>query len=274
MMKKNNSALIIFLMTICVFLAGFSSCEEKAFKRAEKQNTITAYEQFLKKYPNGKFSWMAAQRIEWFSLEQAQDKNTIEAYEDYLRRFPEGNFRAMAIKELDFLVGVEVKKLTVEQMAQMRGLIKTDFGEIEIKFFPQKAPETCRNFIKLAKSHFYDGTQFHIVMADYLIQGGSPGGDPNGGPGYMIKAEFNDLPNVPGAVGMARGSHPDSAGSQFYICLAHIPERDRQYTVFAMVEKGLEVATEISHQNAPGPEAGADAYKPFKPVYIKTIEIR
>jgi len=111
-------------------------------------------------------------------------------------------------------------------------------GRIVFKFFPEAAPKTVANFIKLANKGFYDGLTFHRVVPGFVVQGGDPNGNGSGGPGYTIKAEFNDHKHLRGTLAMARTSDPDSAGSQFYICLAALPSLDHQYTVFGQVMEG------------------------------------
>ena len=137
-----------------------------------------------------------------------------------------------------------------------RAIIDTKFGSIEIRFFPEKAPKHVENFIQLAQSGFYDKTIFHRVIPAFMIRGG----DPNtkyeqdkssygkGGPGYSVKAEFNDRPHVRGAVSMARAQAPDSAGSQFFIMVKDAPYLNSKYTVFGEVVKGIEVADKIVAQ--------------------------
>ncbi len=133
-------------------------------------------------------------------------------------------------------------------------VIETQFGEIEIEFLPEKAPGHVKNFTDLAKKGFYDGTTFHRVIPGFMIQGGDPNTrDPKasraqhgtGGPGYQIKAEFNDTPHKRGVLSMARAQSPDSAGCQFFICVADSLFLDRQYTAFGRVTKGMEVADKI-----------------------------
>ncbi|NWF98812.1 MAG: peptidylprolyl isomerase [Nitrospirae bacterium] len=140
-------------------------------------------------------------------------------------------------------------------MAQTTAVIETKFGNIELKFFPEAAPNHVNNFIELAKKGFYDGTTFHRVIPGFMIQGGDPNSrnlDKSthgmGGPGYSIKAEFNDRPHKKGTLSMARAQHPDSAGSQFFICVADAPFLDRKYTVFGEVVSGMEVAEKIVNQ--------------------------
>ena len=131
-------------------------------------------------------------------------------------------------------------------------LIETNFGNIKIKLLSEIAPETVRNFITLTKSSFYDGTLFHRVIPKFMIQGGDPNTKESdksvwgqGGPGYNLKAEFNSRSHLRGIVSMARATDPDSAGSQFFIVTSDSTFLDRQYTVFAEVIEGLEIADKI-----------------------------
>jgi len=119
-------------------------------------------------------------------------------------------------------------------------------GEIRMEFFPEDAPKTVENFVGLAKKGFYNGLAFHRVVPDFVVQGGDPKGDGTGGPGYTIKAEFNNQKHVRGSVAMARSQHPDSAGSQFYICYGPHPHLDGQYTVFGRVTAGMEHVDKIN----------------------------
>jgi len=131
-------------------------------------------------------------------------------------------------------------------------IIKTDFGNIKFSLEPDLAPETVRNFSKLTKSGFYNGTLFHRVIPGFMIQGGDPNTKNSdksmwgqGGPGYNLKAEFNTRSHLRGIVSMARANDPDSAGSQFFIVTSDSTFLDRQYTVFGEVVDGMEVADKI-----------------------------
>lgn len=134
-----------------------------------------------------------------------------------------------------------------------RAIIKTKFGDIELKFFPEVAPKHVDNFLNLAKSGFYNGTIFHRVIPGFMIQGGDPNTkDLNkpetygmGGPSHRLKAEFNNIPHRRGIVSMARTNDPNSAGSQFFIVVKDSNFLDGQYTVFGEVVKGMEVADKI-----------------------------
>jgi peptidyl-prolyl cis-trans isomerase B (cyclophilin B) len=131
-------------------------------------------------------------------------------------------------------------------------IIETNLGTIVFKLLPDLAPETVRNFEKLAKDGFYNGTLFHRVIPGFMIQGG----DPNtktankstwgmGGPGHTIKAEFSSRSHHRGIVSMARAQDPNSAGSQFFIVTTDSTFLDRQYTVFGEVTEGMDVADKI-----------------------------
>ena len=130
--------------------------------------------------------------------------------------------------------------------AEQVSVIETTKGRIVFEFYPQDAPKTVENFVTLANKRFYDGLTFHRVVPGFVIQGGDPQGDGSGGPGYHIKAEFNGRKHLDGTVAMARAADPDSAGSQFYICLGPQPFLDGKYTVFGQVIEGLDVVHQIA----------------------------
>jgi peptidyl-prolyl cis-trans isomerase B (cyclophilin B) len=125
-------------------------------------------------------------------------------------------------------------------------------GDIVLKFFPDVAPGHVTNFIKLSREGFYNGTTFHRVIPGFMIQGGDPNSKSQdrsshgmGGPGHKVKAEFNSTPHKRGIVSMARANDPDSAGSQFFICVADANFLDWQYTAFGEVVSGMDVADKI-----------------------------
>jgi len=140
--------------------------------------------------------------------------------------------------------GDEMRALATEAKTA-RARIHTAKGDIVFSFYPDEAPQHCAAFIKLVRAGFYDGLAFHRVEPGFVIQGGDPDGDGTGGPGYKIDAEFSDLPHNTGAVAMARSSNPNSAGSQFYICLDDAPFLNKQYTVFGQTVEGQDVVDEI-----------------------------
>lgn len=170
-------------------------------------------------------------------------------------------FRAVIVTAImsavAFSAFAEVKQKTftkeeIKKMAETKAVIETKFGNIELRFLPEAAPGHVNNFIELSKKGFYDGTIFHRVIPGFMIQGGDPNSKSSdksrhgmGGPGYSIKAEFNDTPHKRGTLSMARSASPDSAGSQFFICVADSSFLDRQYTVFGEVVSGMDAVDKI-----------------------------
>ena len=153
----------------------------------------------------------------------------------------------------------DVKPVAPPPSSGPKAIIKTKFGDMHIKLYPDVAPNHVENFIKLARSGFYDGTIFHRVIPGFMIQGGDPntknslrkdtygqGGpkDEKGNP-ILLKAEFSDIPHKRGIVSMARANEPDTAGSQFFVVVEPSPFLDGKYTVFGEVTKGLGVADRI-----------------------------
>jgi len=159
-------------------------------------------------------------------------------------------------------------------------VIKTSEGEMIAEFWPDVAPNTVENFKKLARSGFYDGTAFHRIVKGFMIQGGDPlTKDPakesrygTGDPGYKIKAEFNDRSHERGVLSMARSSNPDSAGSQFFICLANVSRLDHQYTTFGKLIKGDDVLGKIGDIEVTMSDSG-ERSKPTKRVTVESIKI-
>ncbi len=159
-------------------------------------------------------------------------------------------------------------------------VMKTTEGEMVIEFWPEVAPKTVENFKTLAKKGFYDGTAFHRIMKGFMIQGGDPyTKDPSkesvygqGGPGYSIKAEFNDRSHQFGVLSMARSRSPDSAGSQFFICDGDVSRLDHQYTTFGKVIKGEDVLRKIADTPVTA-NAFGERSKPTKRVEIQSVKI-
>ncbi len=144
--------------------------------------------------------------------------------------------------------------------------IQTNHGKIVVKFFADVAPGHVENFTKLASEGYYDGVLFHRVIPGFMIQGGDPNTKTGsrdthgtGGPGYSIRAEFNDIKHTPGILSMARTSDPHSAGSQFFVMHKAYPSLDGQYTVFGQVVEGMDVVETIvnlptDHRDNPLPD--------------------
>ena len=123
---------------------------------------------------------------------------------------------------------------------------------IKAELYPDVAPITVENFVKLVKEGFYDGLTFHRIISGFMIQGGCPNGNGTGGPGHTIKGEFsmngvkNDLKHTPGVLSMARSMAPDSAGSQFFIMHKTSPHLDGQYAAFGQVIEGMDVVNKLA----------------------------
>jgi peptidyl-prolyl cis-trans isomerase B (cyclophilin B) len=159
-------------------------------------------------------------------------------------------------------------------------VIKTSEGNMVVEFWKDAAPNTIENFKKLARAGFYNSTIFHRIVKDFMIQGGDPLSKDSakedrygtGGPGYKIKAEFNDHPHERGVISMAREPDPNSAGSQFFICLASVPRLDHQYTTFGKLIKGDDVLAKIGDTPVTRNSMG-EMSKPTKRIVIEKIDI-
>ena len=165
-------------------------------------------------------------------------------------------------------------------MSNEVAVIKTTEGEMVVEFWPDVAPKTVENFKKLAKEGFYDGTCFHRIVKGFMIQGGDPLTKDaskeaywgTGGPSTKLKAEFNERPHVRGVLSMARSAHPDSAGSQFFICLADARFLDRQYTAFGKLAKGDDVLGKIG-DTPTTTGGGGEKSKPTKRIGVESVKI-
>lgn len=174
------------------------------------------------------------------------------------------------------LKGTNIMAADTDQVA----VVETKFGKMAIEFFDKDAPKTAANFIKLAKDSFYDGTAFHRIMAGFMIQGGDPlsknPDNPNvgsGGPGYQIAAEFNTNKHVLGVVSMARSNDPNSAGSQFFICLGDAPFLDGKYTAFGKLIAGVDVLKKIGSVPTKMNASGSEKSVPEQRVGIEHVKI-
>lgn len=171
------------------------------------------------------------------------------------------NFKAKveeAQKTLDFTK----KNYTAE--------LDTTMGPIRLEFFPDLAPGHVKNFLGLAKIGYYNDVTFHRVIDGFMIQGGDPNGTGTGGPGYTIKAEFNKTPHVAGVLSMARTNDPNSAGSQFFICVDNANFLDNNYTAFGKCADAESVKT--AQAIAKVKKDRSD--KPLEKVVIRTVTIK
>ena len=174
----------------------------------------------------------------------------------------------------------EKKEISTMSNSNEVAVIKTNEGEMVVQFWTDAAPNTIENFKKLARQGFYDGTIFHRIVKGFMIQGGDPNSKDaakedaygQGGPGYEIKAEFNNHSHDRGVLSMARGPNPDSAGSQFFICLAPVRRLDGQYTTFGKLIKGDDVLEKIGNTSVER-NAQGEMSKPTKRVVIESVKI-
>ncbi len=148
-------------------------------------------------------------------------------------------------------------------------VLDTSEGKITLDMLPEVAPGHVNNMLGLAKIGYYDGLAFHRVIRGFMIQGGCPEGTGTGGPGYTIAAEFNRTKHDPGVLSMARTSDPDSAGSQFFICLESVPHLDGQYTAFGKTADADSLA--VVKKIGAVPTGAQD--RPTKPVTINKAEV-
>ena len=157
-----------------------------------------------------------------------------------------------------------------------RAIIHTNFGDMTVEFWPDVAPRTVDNFLKLSRENFYNGTAFHRVIKGFMIQGGCPnskigarGAPGTGGPGSQVKAEFNNRAHVKGVLSMARSADPDSAGSQFFVCHGDASFLNNKYTAFGKLVAGEETLNKIAAIRCVGMEGST----PTERVEITSVEI-
>jgi peptidyl-prolyl cis-trans isomerase B (cyclophilin B) len=160
--------------------------------------------------------------------------------------------------------------MTKNEYAGVKARLDTTAGEMTLEFFPDKAPGHVKNFVELAEKGFYDGTVFHRTIPGFMIQGGCPEGSGRGGPGYTIKAEFNDTPHVRGILSMARAQDPNSAGSQFFICHGDAKFLDKKYTAFGKLVAGDDVLEKIATAKT---KPGGEGSSPVSPVKVNKVTI-
>jgi peptidyl-prolyl cis-trans isomerase B (cyclophilin B) len=135
---------------------------------------------------------------------------------------------------------------TKKEATKLIATVETEKGTFTFEMLPDLAPKTVASFRALADKGFYNGLTFHRVVPGFVVQGGDPQGDGTGGPGYTLPAEFSSRKHLDGTVAMARGKDPNSAGSQFYVCLGPQPHLDGNYTVFGQVISGLDVVHKLA----------------------------
>ena len=156
----------------------------------------------------------------------------------------------------------EMQAVTFKKGEKPRVKLETSLGTIVVELWPDVAPTHCKNFVYLAQKGFYDSVLVHRVIPGFVLQSGDPNGDGSGGPGYTIPAEFSDHKHIKGTLSMARTPDPNSAGSQFFICLAPTPNLDSQYTVFGQTVEGMDVVDKFNQVKTVAND------RPATPIYL------
>jgi len=176
------------------------------------------------------------------------------------------------------VIEVLVARFSEDQSAMVTHLVPlqyvvmdTDAGEMTLIFFYDSAPHTAQNFLDLCSEGYYDGLTFHRVVPGFVIQGGDPTATGMGGPGYFVTAEFNNQPHEQGVLSMARSQDPNSAGSQFFVCLDYnqTQKLDHKYTAFGKVQKGMEAVNKIASGKLSDPQKGT----PQTPTTITKVQV-
>ncbi len=202
-------------------------------------------------------------------LESRAQQHNLSASESRAEALSKGSVPTMHTQQMDWWT--DNYDVTAEQVVE----ISTSHGLMVLEFFPDVAPGHVKNMADLALKGFYDGTRFHRVAPGFVIQGGDPNtkdADPRndgmGGPGYKIKAEFSAKPHLRGTLSMARSGHPDSAGSQFFVCHGAAPFLDQKYTVFGHLLSGYDALDAIV-----GLASSKDG-PPTEPVVVLAMTLR
>jgi len=169
---------------------------------------------------------------------------------------------------------------TMNESTAPRAIIHTTAGDMTVEFWPEVAPRTVDNFLKLSREGFYDKTAFHRIIKGFMIQGGCPNTKPGGkgqpgtgSPGYQIKAEFNNRSHTKGVLSMARSADPDSAGSQFFICHGNASFLNNKYTAFGKVISGEDVLEKIANIPCVAAHEGAEVSTPTQRIEVTSVEV-
>jgi peptidyl-prolyl cis-trans isomerase B (cyclophilin B) len=264
-----------------------SKLEKIYYKRANDEASCFRY---LAKYPEGKYVEQTKDKLEQLTFERA--KESVFAVTDYINTYPNGKYRDDKViidgedelaKLTEALDSTQINEVlaTVEATPAVPvekneyALIETRFGTMKMKFLPEKAPNHCANFKRLATSGYYDGVKFHRVIPGFMIQGGDINSrdgnratDGMGGPGYTIDQEFNDVSHTTGIVSMARTPDPNSAGSQFFICDGSPTFLDNQYTVFGEIVEGKSIIAQIANVQRDAND------NPLEPIFMRVTIIK
>ncbi len=265
-----RSILVIFL---AAFLAlCFASCEKDSYLKARRTDTIEAYREYLKEYPQGDYAKPAEERIEELTLRKAIAARSIKKLRSYLEKYPDSKKKdEVRLVIRNFLEG-KVHNLSNRELEKARLCVKTSMGSFRIKLFPKAAPENSRNLVLLAASDFYKELKVDMVKPGKVVLIGDLIGDRLGGPGYFVPFEKNDIKHKRGRVSIYHlPVDKDTGGSQFFITLKRMPAMDGEYTVVGEVVEGIEVVEEISRVETTMGKRGP--FKPAEPIHIKDVTV-
>jgi cyclophilin family peptidyl-prolyl cis-trans isomerase len=272
--KRGKILVRMEAVLVVIFLGVGLGCDKRDWAKANQQGTRRAFQEYLRKHPDGKYTAMAWVEIERIDFFEARRQNTLAAFQDFLREYPSGSYKEKAKKEIALRLKSWSERLTVADLAPVRIEVETSLGRFSFRLRPEFAPGHARNMVYLATLGFYDGMIVNWVIKDKMVHLGAPANDSMGGPGYMIAAEINELKHVPGAVSMFHlPVDVNTAGSQFFICLDEFPDLDGNYTVFGEVVEGMTVLEKISAVE--GQDLGpGGAVRPFSPITIMAVTAR
>lgn len=277
-MKNHYHRLIARLVWFLMIGVMLSGCERQAWQDARKKQSPEGFREYLAKYPEGEHAGIAKQKIEDLAFVKAMKARTPESFRDFLKAFPQGKYVSPAKTNLRELLLQRLENLPVPELLKARVVFETTQGKFILRLRPDQAPRHARNLILLAALEFYDGLPINAAVRGKAVYMGDPRGDRLGGPGYMIPFEPNQLKHVRGAVSMWHlPVDPNTAGSQFFICLSDLPELDGKFTVFAEVEKGMEtvdqIVTAMAARSSASPGASPETPPKIQRVYLEGLEV-
>jgi len=234
-LKKTTTAIILTIFIIGIFL-GFTGCRGES--RVNEKKPAVKHDEINKDESSKPAVENADKEVEKEG-KHSEDSDRVPVDDSDKKRDK--------VKSEDKDKGEEKEpgKKEAAEKGNIFAVIKTEKGDMKVELYPDVAPNTVVNFVTLSKKGFYDNLTFHRVVPGFVIQGGCPLGSGTGDPGYAIPAEFNEKKHLKGTLSMARSTHPDSAGCQFYICLDAQPGLDGKYTVFGQLVEGEDIPGKI-----------------------------
>lgn len=262
--------LITFVFITVLVLAG-ACCEKKDFRKARRIDTVEAYREYLKEYPEGDYTDKAQKRIRELTFRKAMARRSIRDLQSFLEKYPDSEHTEdIRLLIRSFLKG-KVNNLSDRELENVRLNVKTSMGSFKIKLFPKAAPKNARNLVLLAASDFYKGLKVDMAKPGEMILLGDLIGDRLGGPGYFVPFEKNDKKHKKGTVSIYHlPVDKNTGGSQFFVTLRRMPAMDGRFTVVGEVVQGLETVERISRVKTTRGKRGP---KPAKPIKIEDVVV-